>query len=155
MLGGNFLGRRGPVGLCRCWFGNQETPGDGGYTRFIAFGLEQVSQQRRGPCWLTSGKWLWHCGRWWPAFAEITRYLMPSLPRRASEGREREGRRVRANLGVLPCFMSTQEGKGQEGQRHPGLSFLLCSSDTLPARPYLWVWNCVRSSAWFMGSMEQ
>lgn len=29
--------------------------------------------------------------------------------------------------------MSTQEEQGQEGQRHPGLSFLMCSSDTLPA----------------------
>lgn len=84
---GKFLGSKGRVGLSRCGFGKQKTPGDGGYTWFIAFGWEKVYQQAWVPSGLPREKWLWHCGQWWPAFAEIPGYLMlPAPPPASPEG---------------------------------------------------------------------
>ena len=91
---------------------------------------------------------------WWPALAKTTRFLMPSIHPRQSEGRKG---REQVWEKTLRCFLFYKH-VGGEGPGRPKASrspFLLCGGDTLPARPYLWDVGLCGVPGWFMGSMEQ
>lgn len=149
------LGRKGRAGLPGCLVTTRHLRLEGPLDLLPLAGVK-VSQQRWGLCCLSikwevtlvlgvggDPAWLKPWDPWCPISS-------PGRVRAERWGKTRESKPWGAS-----CFISPQEGKDQSGQRHPGLSCLLCHGDTLPAQPYLWDGGLCEVLGWFMGSMEQ